>query len=67
MSKNQYIGSNIFTLLLAIYALIYHPIISGLRLVALGIISKQDLMKCFIPFWPQKFYKSLYFDVHTQG
>ena len=51
----------VFSILLLFYALVYHPLISGNRLLALKVISKESFYKTFIPFWNQKFFKALYF------
>lgn len=50
-----------FIALLLFYALIYRPIIDGLRLKRKGIIEKKEFWKCFIPSWRFKYSKELYY------
>ncbi len=59
-SKMGYIHPAEFTISLFTYSLIYHPIISGIRLYVLGVISKKDIIKNLIPFWNFKFYRQLF-------
>ena len=61
-AKYNYINSNIFVLLLFVYCLIYHPFISGLRLLQSKKINKQDFWKNFIPFWNDKYWMFLFFN-----
>lgn len=49
-----------FSIVLLCYALIYHPIITGLRLIALKKISGSDFWKTFIPFWNLRYFGSLF-------
>lgn len=56
------ISSNAFVLLLMIYAFIYHPYISGLRLIAANKIEKNQLLFSFIPGWNWKFFAFLFFN-----
>jgi hypothetical protein len=47
--------------LLLIYALIYRPILHIFRLLRLKVIEKKDAWKLFIPFYPVKYIKALWF------
>jgi len=49
-----------FGISILIYALIYRPIIDGLRLVSKKIITKRESWKLFIPFRHVKWMKELY-------
>lgn len=59
--KYQYLNSNVFVILLAFYCFLYHPMLSGLRLVSLKKIHKSDFWKTFIPFWNLKYLPDLFF------
>ena len=50
-----------FSVYLFVYALFYHPFISGMRLLQIGKIKPNEFAKNFIPFWNKKYFKSLYF------
>lgn len=61
--KNGLMGNTVFVILLAIYCFLYHPLISGLRLVALGIIRRNELIKAFIPgYYNLKYFSILFFN-----
>ena len=49
-----------FVIAILIYALIYRPIIDGLRLISKQVITKRQSWKLFIPFWHIKWMKDLY-------
>jgi len=49
------ISSVAFTILMLIYALFYHPVISMIRLLALGFVAKKDIWKSLIPLWNWKY------------
>lgn len=49
------ISSAAFTVLMLVYALLYHPLISMVRLVALGSLAKKDIWKSLVPFWNWKY------------
>ena len=49
LTTKHLINSSTFVGLLLIYALIYHPLISGLRLIAWNKITKQQLWYSFVP------------------
>jgi hypothetical protein len=44
------------------YAFIYHPLISGLRLVATNKIPRSKLWLTFIPFWNKRYFSYLFFN-----
>lgn len=54
------IGPTLFVILLFGYAFIYHPFISGKRLLAIHEINKEDFWKNFIPFWNSKYFVDLF-------
>ena len=48
--------------LFLIYALIYRPLIDGMRLIQKGVIRKSEIWKLFVPiFYRSKWFKQLYF------
>jgi hypothetical protein len=49
-------------ILLLAYIIVYHPLISGLRLLQTHKISKRDFWKNFIPFWNDKYWTFLFFN-----
>ena len=62
LSLNKIISNKEFVILLFIYGLIYHPLISGLRLIESNKISKNQFWKNFIPGWNIKFFYFLFFN-----
>jgi len=62
LTANRLMGSNIFFFLLIIYSFIYHPFISGLRLISLGAIKKSEFIWNFIPGWNLKYFSLLFFN-----
>jgi hypothetical protein len=56
------INSEVFFVAILIYALLYHPMISGLRLLSAGKIQRSDFMYNFIPFWNLKYFEFLFFN-----
>jgi hypothetical protein len=58
--KSEWISSVTFAIGLLVYALVYHPLISGMRLIALGKIKPSMLGYNFIPFWNGKYFASLF-------
>ena len=61
-AKNHLISPVIFVIFLFIYAFLYHPYVSGLRLLALNKIEKKDFWRMFIPFWDTIHFKTLFLD-----
>lgn len=59
--KIELLSSNGFVVGLLIYSLLYHPFISGRRLVELQIIDKSKFLNNFIPFWNFKYFDILFF------
>jgi len=59
-SKNGDISSTFFANAILFYAILYHPLVSGIRLFRLGIISKKDILKSLIPFWNLRYAKDLF-------
>jgi len=62
LSKLNLISDQFFVIVLLLWALIYHPYVSGKRLMAIGKIKKEDFLLNFIPFWNMKFFDSLFFN-----
>jgi hypothetical protein len=50
------------SLLILLWAIIYRPIVDGIRLIKKGIINKNEFVKLFIPVWRRKWFKELYFE-----
>ncbi|WP_159468116.1 hypothetical protein [Dyadobacter sp. 3J3] len=61
-TKNHLISPIVFVIGLQIYAFLYHPYVSGLRLLALNKLERKDFWRMFIPFWDTKFFKTLFLD-----
>ena len=59
--RQNLVSSNIFILSLLIYALIYRPLLSGIRLIQSGKINKKQLWHKYIPGWNSRFFFFLYF------
>ena len=62
LAADHLINSISFVLLLMIYAFIYHPLISGLRLIITNKISKNQLWYSFIPGWNWRYFAFLFFN-----
>ena len=60
--RNHFMANNVFALSLMVYCLVYHPAISGLRLLASGKINKSQYWLNFVPFWNKKYFKFLFFN-----
>jgi hypothetical protein len=58
----QLISSNFFVISLLVYALIYHPIVSGIRLINCRKINKNQFWLNFIPFWNTSYFGFLFFN-----
>jgi hypothetical protein len=61
-ARYDLISSTEFTLALAFYVFIYHPLILGLRLMATYKISRSEFWRTFIPFWNMKYFGFLFFN-----
>jgi len=55
LNRKHEISSAAFTILMLIYALFYHPLISVIHLVSLGFVAKKDIWKSLVPFWNWKY------------
>jgi len=62
MARTRFIDSTILVILFFVYAFIYRPLVSGYRLMLLGVIKRSDLFRNFIPFWNIKYYNLLFFN-----
>lgn len=58
--KLELINSTVFTIGILIYAIIFHPIISGIRLQQLGVTKSSDFYKNFIPLWNLQYFEALF-------
>jgi hypothetical protein len=61
--KMQEVSSSFFFVGLLVYALLYHPLISGLRLVNSGKIKRSEFLYNFIPLWNLKYFGFLFFNL----
>jgi hypothetical protein len=62
LAADNLISSYLFVSLLLVYSLVYHPYISGLRLIASNKITKKQLWYNFIPTWNWKYFSFLFFN-----
>ena len=62
LAAGHLINTYTFAILLLVYALIYHPLISGLRLIATNKIAKNQLLYNLIPGWNWKYFAFLFFN-----
>ncbi len=60
ISKLNLLPANIFMYSILTYALIYHPMISGIRLIQLNICNKNNFWLNFIPLWNLKYFDILF-------
>jgi len=60
ISMAHLMDSVTFTVSIFSYGFIYHPWISGKRLVALGVIPPSKLICNFIPFWNKRYFDYLF-------
>jgi hypothetical protein len=60
LNKYHRIDPVIFVWGLIAYAIIYQPLISGLRLLSSGMITAEKFIWNFIPFWNLKYAGFLY-------
>jgi hypothetical protein len=65
LSISSNISTQAFSVAILIYALVYHPGISAMRLIALGVIKRREAVKSFIPFWNMKYMNFLYKCIKT--
>ncbi|MFC3364467.1 hypothetical protein ACFOG5_14930 [Pedobacter fastidiosus] len=59
----KYNSSAIFFVGFLVYALLYRPLVDGIRLVDLGLLKKAETWKMFIgsPYYQIKYFMELYF------
>ncbi|HLX93570.1 MAG TPA: hypothetical protein VKR32_17930 [Puia sp.] len=62
--KNHYLSEVGFMWALGLYVLVYHPMISSLRLLNAGKISSAEIWKCFLPFYNWKYFSFLFFKLN---
>ena len=60
LARYNYLSPVVGGVLLLVYAIVYHPTISGWRLVSLGKIPKQIFWKNYIPMWNSKYFRTLF-------
>jgi hypothetical protein len=56
-SQTHYLGAGAFTIMLMIYAFIYHPFVCSTRLLKNNRINKKEFFVLFIPFWRMGLYR----------
>lgn len=61
MAWRDQISASVFTLLMMTYVFAYHPSISGMRLLAIGVIQKKDFLRNYIPMWNMQYFGALFF------
>ena len=61
LTRFSYISSLTFCLGMLLYAIFYHPLLSGIRLYELGKIPRKWIVKSLIPFWNLKYFRELNF------
>ncbi|MCF0058052.1 hypothetical protein [Dyadobacter sp. CY356] len=61
-TENGLINTTLFLIGLQIYIFLYHPYVSGLRLLALKKLERKDFWRMFIPFWDTIHFKTLFLD-----
>lgn len=61
-AKFGFVTSDIFVVSLAVYVFLYHPCISGLRLIYLDKLTRKNFWKMFIPFWGTRYFKASFLD-----
>ena len=61
-AKQLSLTPGVFVLLLSIYVLVYHPLVSALRLIATNKIKKSDFWQLMIPFSNMKYFSFLFFN-----
>ena len=59
--KEHVFSTKLFVFFFLFYALIYHPIISGIRLLQSGKINKKQFWYNFIPGWNSRFFSFFFF------
>jgi len=61
LSKLNLISSDIFMYGILFYSLVYHSLISGIRLIQLQVCSINKFWMTFRPFWNLKYFDILFF------
>jgi hypothetical protein len=49
-----------------VYIFIYHPLVCAARLISLGLLKRSEFYKPLNPFWGNKYYKLLFFNLTTK-
>lgn len=58
---HEWMGSTVFLVSLALYVLVYRPIVDGVRLKVVAGIPSDELRKLYIPFYGHvRYFKELY-------
>ena len=60
LSKLHPVEPQIFTILILLYALVYHPTVVGKRLLSKHIINQSDFAKNYIPFWNMQYFSEAF-------
>jgi hypothetical protein len=61
-AKYHYFLASVFTWSLIVYCLVYHPLISGIRLIENNKIDRSELWLSFVPFWNWRYFSFLFFN-----
>ena len=54
------LNATFFSIFILTYCVIYHPYVTGKRLLNMGVIDKRHFWKTFIPSWNWKYYPDLF-------
>jgi hypothetical protein len=60
--KYKLYSSNGFVIGFVFYVFVYHPLVSGLRLLHKNKIKSSEFWRNFIPLWNTKYFTSLFFE-----
>jgi hypothetical protein len=61
LHREGHLESPAMALAMMAFAFIYHPLVCGTRLIMLGLITKREFWKNFIPGWNNKYFTQLFF------
>lgn len=59
-TRLHFLPANGFVVGILLYAIVYHPWITALRLYNLQKIGRKDIIKNFIPFWNFRYFKVIF-------
>jgi len=64
LAKFKYLSPIEFAWAMGIYCLVYHPLISILRLVKYNKVTRSEIWLCFIPCYDWKYFSFLFFNTN---